>query len=206
MRVGSAAHARFERLTCVSRGLPRRFSGSRANNTPCPRQFCPKRRPPRPRHPIIGVFRRGGLHFGRHTAPNRDPSAPNRDPSAPNRDLTTPNRDLTTPNRDLTATKRGGNCSIRGATRRRHAVVRLLMVQNPHHQRCDALRKGQRARAGPGAACFPMTPPPNGGNCTNRGATRRRHAGRMLLMVQNPHHYPWRHTPSLVQGSPAGRR
>ena len=100
----------------------------------------------------------------------------------------------------------GGNCSIRGATRRRHAVVRLLMVQNPHHQRCDALRKGQRARAGPGAACFPMTPPPNGGNCTNRGATRRRHAGRMLLMVQNPHHYPWRHTPSLVQGSPAGRR
>ena len=23
-------------------------------------------------------------------------------------------------------------------------------------------------------------------------------------MVQNPHHYPWRHAPSLVQGSPAG--
>jgi len=29
--------------------------------------------------------------------------------------------------------------------------------------------------------------PPNGGNCTIRGATRRRHADRMLLMVQNPH-------------------
>ena len=30
------------------------------------------------------------------------------------------------------------------------------------------------------------SPPANGGNCTNRGATRRRHADRMLLMVQNP--------------------
>ena len=72
------------------------------------------------------------------------------------------------------------------------------MVQNPHRQRCDALRKGQRARAGPGAACFPMTPPPNGGNCSIRGATRRRHAEAKLLMVQNPHHYPWRHAPSLA--------
>ena len=63
------------------------------------------------------------------------------------------------------------------------------MVQNPHHQRCDALRKGQRARAGPGAACFPMTPLANGGNCTIRAATRRRHAEAKLLMVQNPHHY-----------------
>ena len=60
------------------------------------------------------------------------------------------------------------------------------MLQNPHRQRCDALRKGQRARAGPGAACFPMTPPPNGGNCTNRATTRRRHAGRRFLMVQTP--------------------
>ena len=112
------------------------------------------------------------------------------------------------------------------------------MLQNPHRQRCDALRKGQRARASPGAACFPMTPPPNGGNCAVRGArsssayvegtTKRgelhhemraielglrrghhqtggiapiepRHAGRMLLMVQNPHHYPWCHAPPLVQ-------
>ena len=45
------------------------------------------------------------------------------------------------------------------------------------------------------------SPPANGGNCTNRGATRRRHAGRMLLMVQNPHHYPWRHAPSLASCS-----
>ena len=107
-----------KRLTC-------RFRGLRANNTPCRRQFCPKRRPHRPRPPIVGVCRRGGLRFGRHAAPNRD---------------------LTAPNLDLTATKRG-NCSI-------------------------------------------------------RAATRRRHAGRMLLMVQNPHHYPWCPAPSLVQDCP----
>ena len=83
----------------------------------------------------------------------------------------------------------GGNCTNRGATRRRHAEARLLMVQNPHRQRCDALRKGQRARAGPGAACFPMTPLANGGNCTNRATTRRRHAVVRLLVVQTPHHY-----------------
>ena len=32
--------------------------------------------------------------------------------------------------------------------------------------------------------------PANGGNCSIRGVTRRRHADRMLLMLQNPHHYP----------------
>ena len=46
------------------------------------------------------------------------------------------------------------------------------------------------------------SPPPNGGNCSIRAATRRRHAGRMLLMVQNPHHYPWCPAPSLVQDCP----
>ena len=99
----------------------------------------------------------------------------------------TPPRTSTSPPQTATSPPpNGGNCTIRGATRRRHAVVRLLMVQNPHRQRCDALRKGQRARAGPGAACFPMTPPPNGGNCSIRGATRRRHAEARLLVVQNP--------------------
>ena len=39
----------------------------------------------------------------------------------------------------------------------------------------------------PCATCLPVTSPSNGGNCTIRGATRRRHADRMLLMVQNPH-------------------
>ena len=115
------------------------------------------------------------------------------------RTATSPPRTATSPPRTSTSPPpNGGNCTIRGVTRRRHAVARLLMVQNPHRQRCDVLRKGQRARAGPGAACFPTTPPPNGGNCIIRATTRRRHAGRMLLMVQNPHHYPWRHAPSLA--------
>ena len=114
----------------------------------------------------------------------------------------TPPRTATSPPRTATSPPpNGGNCTIRGVTRRRHAVARLLMVQNPHPQRCDVLRKGQRARAGPGAACFPTTPPANGGNCTNRATTRRRHADRMLLMVQNPHHYPWCHAPTLVSCS-----
>ena len=52
---------------------------------------------------------------------------------------------------------------------------------------------------------MPVASPSNGGNCTIRGATRRRHADRTLLMVQNPHHYPWCHAPSLVQDCPAGR-
>ena len=48
------------------------------------------------------------------------------------------------------------------------------------------------------------SPPANGGNCTNRGATRRRHAEGRLLMVQNPHHYPWHHAPSRVECSRSG--
>ena len=121
--------------------LAHAIAGSRASDTPGRAPLCPKRRPPRPCEPIVGVFRRGGLHFGRHASPNRDLTTPNRD-------LTTPNRDLTTPNRDLTASKRG--------------------------------------------------------NCTNRATTRRRHAEARLLMLQNPHHYPWRHAPSLASRSLTG--
>ena len=43
------------------------------------------------------------------------------------------------------------------------------------------------------------------GNCTNRATTRRRHAEGRLLMVQNPHHYPWCHAPQLLQDCPARR-
>ena len=48
------------------------------------------------------------------------------------------------------------------------------------------------------------SPPANGGNCTNRATTRRRHAEARLLMLQNPHHYPWRHAPSLASRSLTG--
>ena len=85
-------------------GLTRIFSGSCASDTPGQAPLRPQRRPPCPRHPIVGVCYRGGLRLGRRAAPRRD----------------------------LTDSKRG-NCTIRGTTRRRHAEGRLLMLQNPHH-------------------------------------------------------------------------
>ena len=57
---------------------------------------------------------------------------------------------------------------------------------------CDAGASPSRTATSPSA---------NGGNCTNRGATRRRHAGRMLLMVQNPHRLPDRHPGARGGGS-----
>ena len=45
----------------------------------------------------------------------------------------------------------------------------------------------------------PCHRPSRVGNCSIRAATRRRHADRMLLMVQNPHHYPWGHAPARVE-------
>ena len=47
------------------------------------------------------------------------------------------------------------------------------------------------------------SPPANGGNCTNRATTRRRHAGRMLLMLQNPHRQPDIHPGAKGGGSEA---
>ena len=47
---------------------------------------------------------------------------------------------------------------------------------------------GRRGACGLGVT--PFMPGHDGGNCTNRGATRRRHADRILLMLQNPHRYP----------------
>ena len=91
-------------------------------------------------------------------------------------------------------------------TRRRHAEARLLMLQNPHQTGGLALREVH------GRAHRTSRAPPNGGNCTNRGATRRRHAEARLLMLQTPTMTPgvtlphWRHAPSPVQGSPAEHR
>ena len=81
----------------------------------------------------------------------------------------------------------GGNCSIRGATRRRHAVTGLLMLPNPHlpgllgrwvrlgeawavSGGCGAFGRFSRFHLGSSGGC-------NGGNCTTWGfdtpATRR---------------------------------
>mgnify|MGYP000992016735 CR=1 FL=1 len=105
MRVGSVANERIK-------GLTRIVSGLRAKYTPGRALLCPTSRPPEPQHPVINVFHRGGLRCGC---------------------LTTQNRDLITENRDLTATKRGGNCTIRGTTRRQHAEGSVLVLQNPRH-------------------------------------------------------------------------
>ena len=105
MRVGSMVCA-WATPTRISRGW-RACHGVNAHcqrfasGTPGQAPLRPQRRPPCPRHPIVGVCYRGGLRLGRHAAPRRD----------------------------LTDSKRG-NCTIRGTTRRRHAEGRLLMLQN----------------------------------------------------------------------------
>ena len=104
-------------------GLTRMFSGSRASGTPGQAPLGPQRRAPCPRHAIVSVCYRSGLHCGRHTTPRRDLTALNRDLTALNRGLTALNRDLTALNRDLTAPRRGltgskrGNCASRGRMR-----------------------------------------------------------------------------------------
>ena len=140
------------------------------------------------------------------------------------------------------APSNGGNCTIRVATRRRHADRMLLMVQTPHPPwrggaagvncvpelpasqnispikpmsaifRRGGLRCGRHAPAarrrtdGTGHHTYatgrrvggiaalethgrarPVSrASPNGGNCSIRAATRRRHAVGMLLMLQFP--------------------
>ena len=96
-----------------------------------------------PTPPIVSVFRRGGLRCRRLTAPNRD----------------------------LIATKRG-NCTIRGATRRRHAVARLLMLQNPHHYSNRVRLRHPRAQ-GPGG--LSMVTPGIGRAAPTSARVRPRH-------------------------------
>ena len=173
------------------------LSGSRASDTPGQAPLRPQRRPPRPRHPVVGVCYRGGLRLGR-----RCPEA------RPHRHQTgrvALHEDPCMSCLPMTAPPNGGNCTIRGATRRRHADRTLLMLQNPHHYPwCHAPSLVRDCPAGATPPRGVTSPPPNGGNCTIRGATRRRHADRTLLMLQTPHHYPWRHAPALAQHYPAG--
>ena len=112
-------------------GLTRMFSGSCASDTPGQAPLRSKRRLPCPQLPVVGVCYRGGLRRGRR-------------PEA-----------------------------------------------RPHRQQTG----GIALHEDPCVSCLPMTAPPSGGNCIIRGATRRRHAEGRLLMLQNPHHYPW---PGLV--------
>ena len=89
----------------------------------------------------------------------------------------------------------GGNCSTSGATRRRHAVVELLVLPNPRLgglmgccwwvggydlARCGLGRAVVVRSSGLAVGC-------KGGNCSTRSTTRRRHAVTELLMLPNPH-------------------
>ena len=69
----------------------------------------PQRRPPRPQHPVVGVFAEVVCAVG--ATPPRTATSPLPTAASP------------PPN--------GGNCTIRAATRRRHADRMLLMVQTP---------------------------------------------------------------------------
>ena len=95
----------------------------------------------------------------------------------------------------------GGNCSIRRATRRRHAVMGLLMLPNPH-LRCLVgrwVRLGEARAVSGGCGGFGRfsrfylgsSDGCNGGNCSIRGATRRRHAVTGLLVLPNPRLGGW---------------
>ena len=130
IRTWARWHARGRRSgaylgVCVRvAGLTRMFSGSCASDTPGQAPLRPQRRPPRPRHPVVGVCYRGGLRRGRRpeARPHRQQAwgiALHVDPCVSCLPMTAP--------------PSGGNCIIRGATRRRHAEGRLLMLQNPHH-------------------------------------------------------------------------
>ena len=93
MRVGSMVCA-WATPTRISRGW-RACHGVNAHcqrfasGTPGQAPLRPQRRPPCPRHPIVGVCYRGGLRLGRHAAPRRG----------------------------LTDSKRGGSCAVRGPVR-----------------------------------------------------------------------------------------
>jgi len=89
--------------------------------------------------------------------PPRTTTSPPRTAISPPRTVTSPPRTATEPPAN------GGNCTIRGATRRRHAVARLLMLQNPHHYPNRVRLRHPRAQ-GPGRG----TLSPDHGAATHR--------------------------------------
>ena len=90
----------------------------------------------------------------------------------------TPPRTATSPPRTaISLPANGGNCSNRGATRRRHADRMLLMVQKPPLCLGGGGVGARGAAARPAVwARRPSCPDMAGGNCTIRGATRRQDA------------------------------
>ena len=91
------------------------------------------------------------------TTPSRTMTSPSRTMTSPSRTATSPSQTATSPSQTATSPPaNGGNCTIRGATRRRHAEGRLLMLQNPHHFPSRVRLRHPRAQ-GPGGSSM-VTP------------------------------------------------
>ena len=92
----------------------------------------------------------------------------------------------------------------------RHTHAKARHTHAARRTACAGHHTPRICRGGPPHPCHgpphPRRRPSRGGNCTIRATTRRRHADRMLLMVQNPHPAPTHraarraHLPASVAG------
>ena len=115
---------------------PGRGGVAGANSVP----ESPASLPISPITPVPAIFRRGGLHCGRHThakarhthAARRTACAGHYTPRICRGGPPNPRRGPLSRENPSLGAPRGGNCTMRATTRRRHADRMLLMVQNPH--------------------------------------------------------------------------
>ena len=96
----------------------------------------------------------------------------------------------------------GGNCSMRGATRRQHADSQLLMLQNPHRHQCRARCRGR----GPGWSAGGWRKPDNctHGRCHDETNLAQQEPRRAASVQNSPSTPPLTACP--VQNSPSTSR
>ena len=87
----------------------------------------------------------------------------------------------------------GVNAHVQGLTCEQHAttgtVVPKTQTTSPVTPRFSAFFTEVVCTLGATELQTATSPPPNGGNGVIRTSTRQRHAGRQLLMLQNPHRH-----------------
>ena len=87
----------------------------------------------------------------------------------------------------------GVNAHVQGLTCEQHAttgtVVPKTQTTSPVTPHFSAFFTEVVCTLGTTELQTATSPPPNGGNGVIRTSTRRRHAGRQLLMLQNPHRH-----------------
>ena len=81
--------------------------------------------------------------FFKHTRKRCNPNDQYSQFEAPSRELRAKFLETTRPAATASLPPNGGNCTIRGTTRRRHADSQLLMLQNPHQ--CRSIERTSRA-------------------------------------------------------------